>query len=237
MKAINRLPKMRVSIIDKCQLKCSFCGGNDTHMENFQPIYMKKFLSDDERILIFKKYFKYGGKYIQFTGGEPLLYKNILNIVKETFAIGCIPEINTNGIALTEEVAKKLKENGLKTIKVSIPSFNKEKYKEITGIDCLEKVKKNIMVAQKYLNVRINTVAMKSNFNEIKLAIDTIRELGVKQLLFLELLYYHDIKDDSKEFFQEEHIDIKNDVAPVIEEYLGSLFNEFEFYKEYNNTL
>lgn len=235
---IERLPKLRVSIIDKCQLKCVFCGGNDTHMENFQPIYMNKDkISYDQLIKIIKIYLKVGGKYVQFTGGEPLLYNRILDLTKEIVKLGGLPEINTNGIALTETVARKLSESGLHVIKISIPSFNKEKYKETTGVDCLEHVLNNIKTARQYLNVRINTVALQSHKDEIELAINTCRKLNVNQLLFLELLYYYDIKDDSKIFFKNEYVNILKEFAPIIEEKIHGKFKQFDFYTEYENSL
>ena len=47
---------MRVSIINKCQLKCSFCGGNETHMENFQPDGMNELIEYEQLLKIIKIY-------------------------------------------------------------------------------------------------------------------------------------------------------------------------------------
>lgn len=234
---IERLPKLRVSIINKCQLKCSFCGGNDTHMENFQPDDMGELIEYEQLLKIIKIYIDSGGKYVQFTGGEPLLYPKIDVLVNDVFNMNGIPEINTNGIALTVNMAKKLKDSGLNVIKISIPSFKKERYKETTGIDGLNRVLENVRKAKEYLKIRINTVAMKSHMDEIELAIDTCQSLGIKQLLFLELLYYYDIKEDSKRFFKSEYVDIYNEMGSIIEKKLDAPIKKFDFYNEFENNL
>ncbi|MBE6051245.1 MAG: radical SAM protein [Clostridium sp.] len=230
------LPKLRVSIIDRCQLKCVFCGGNDNKMENFQPEYMDTLLSTEKLLKIIKQYVCSGGKYVQFTGGEPLLRKDLEYIVSKTYEFGGIPEINTNGLLLTYEKALKLKEAGINIIKVSIPSFDRETYKKLTRVDALDKVLNNISNALKVVDIRINMVATRESMKNIDKAIETCRSLKVKQLLLLELLYYPHVENEKK-VFEDKYVDIRREYGEHIEKITGTPFKPFSFNNRFENTL
>lgn len=236
MKREISLPKIRVSISEKCQLKCSFCGGEDSKMENFQPEEIDRPISKDKLLTILEKYVQADGQYVQFTGGEPLLCNDIYDIVRSVSDMGGIPEINTNGISITKEKAKKLADSGLNVLKISIPSFRRDVYKELTAVDCLQKVLRNIKDIKGILPVRINMVAMKHVLDEYSLAIDTCRDLGVNQLLLLELLYYPHIPG-ARKFFDDSFVDIKKDLKDNIEKKLQGIFEEFNLFKDYQNKL
>lgn len=165
----------------------------------------------DDLIFLIHKYIEATGSYVQFTGGEPLLNRDIVKLVRITSKAGGIPEINTNGFSLTPEIAKQLQEGGINVLKVSIPSFNSNLYNEITGVNVLSRVFKNIRDTQKIINIRINMVAMKHTLSEIDFMIDTCRELGVKQLLLLELIYNPHLQG-AKRFFREQYVDIKKEL-------------------------
>ena len=235
MKAM-KLPKLRVSVSNQCQLRCSFCGGEKLKMENFQPAYMSEMISTEELIFIIHKYIEATGLYVQFTGGEPLLNRDIVKLVRKTSEAGGFPEINTNGFSLNPEIATQLQESGLNVFKVSIPSFDPNLYKQITGVDGLSRVFKNIRDVKDIINIRINTVAMKHTLTETDLMIDTCREIGVKQLLLLELLYYPHLSG-AKEFFREQYVDIKKVLRQLIERKLMTKFEEFQFFTEFKNPL
>jgi molybdenum cofactor biosynthesis enzyme MoaA len=228
--ALKPLPKLRVTIIDKCQLKCVFCGGNGFPMENFQPDYMQGRLPFDILHRILKKYVDHGGLQIQFTGGEPLLHPNIAELIQCVIESGGIPEVNTNGVALTEKKVKELSEAGLTTIKVSIPTLDTNQFKCITGINALEKVLNNAKHAMKFLNVRITMVPIQSSLNSLLKSIEFFRHtLKVKQVTLLELLYYPHISSESKLFFTNEYVDLLASVAPQIETLLNSRFKKYHY--------
>lgn len=236
MKELKQLPKIRVSVIDKCQLHCDFCGGESNKMENFQPDYFKEILPTEQLLKIIKSYINNGGKYVQFTGGEPLLRKDLSLIVSKTFEYGGVPEINTNGIALTPKKAKELKDLGINVIKVSIPSFDQSEYKEITGADALFKVLNNIKNAKDIVNIRVNMVATKKSMSKIDLAIDTCLEYGIKQLLLLELLFYPHV-DGGINFFEESYVDVMRDFDEYFLKKCGSNFKSFKTDNKFESSL
>lgn len=237
MPRFTRLPKLRVAITNKCQLRCSFCGGADYAMENFQPARLRDNPLSRARLLsIIAAYVEAGGKYVQFTGGEPLIARDIANVVRSVRSVGGIPEINSNGVALTPQKAAELADAGLGTLKVSIPSFVPNTYARVTGRDWLGRVLRNIDHATETLTIRINTVALRSQLSEIPAAIRTCREHGIHQLLYLELLHYYDESTASGDFYSREHV-ARGDLQALIGRELGGRFDSYGFYPEYENPL
>jgi cyclic pyranopterin phosphate synthase len=235
---LKPLPKLRLTISDKCQLKCVFCGGDDYDMENFQPKTMCGKLDTIALSKFIRLYVKHGGVQVQFTGGEPLVRKEICELIKIVVDNGGIPEINTNGIGLSERKAKELKEAGLDTIKVSMPTFDREEFKLITRVDALPKVFRNIKSALDILNVRITMVPLKKSLGTFFDSLDLCRnKLGVKQVTLLELLYYPNISSESKRFFANQHVDLLSELAPRIEEYLGTKFKQYCYLTQIENSL
>ena len=110
---------------------------------------------------------------IRLTGGEPLVRKNIIKLIKNLNLKKKNTNLNeitltTNG-TLLEKYAKDLKVNGINRINVSIDTINPKKYNEITRFGNLEKVILGIKEAIKNnIKIKINTVAIK-DFNENEL--------------------------------------------------------------------
>lgn len=236
MNVIKVLPKLRVSISNKCQLHCNFCGGETNKMENFQPDYMVDILSTERLLSIIKLYIENGGNYVQFTGGEPLLRYDLPFIVEKTFEYGGVPEINTNGIALNTKNAKQLKESGINVIKVSIPSFLEREYTQITGVNALSKVLNNVKSVHGIVDIRLNMVATKKSMRYIDLALDMCSKYQVSQLLLLELLFYSHVVN-GEAFFQQSYVDIIKDYNKYFFEKLGSYFENYKTNNLFESSL
>ena len=100
---------------------------------------------------------------VRLTGGEPLVRKGIVDLVKQIAAISGIEEIamTTNGILL-DKYAKPLADAGLRRVNISLDTMNPEKYKELTRLGNIEDVFKGIKAAQEagLHPVKINCVRM-----------------------------------------------------------------------------
>src|SRR5271166_2589150 len=106
------LPKLRVSVAERCFYRCVFCGGDGQSMENFQPPAMGGALSTDRLLTLLGQFVANGGSVVQFTGGEPLLRADLDALVGGTRRLGGVPEINTNGVLLSEARARALRDQG-----------------------------------------------------------------------------------------------------------------------------
>jgi cyclic pyranopterin phosphate synthase len=101
-----------------------------------------------------------GVKKIRLTGGEPLVRRDVVNLVKSLHEIKGIEEIDmtTNGI-LFSEYASELKKAGLSRVNISLDTLNEETFKKITGFDGLNLVLEGIESAIKEgFPVKINCV-------------------------------------------------------------------------------
>jgi cyclic pyranopterin phosphate synthase len=102
---------------------------------------------------------------IRFTGGEPLLHKGVVNLIRRTSEINNITQIavTTNGLLL-DKMLVSLIQAGLNRINISLDTLNPKKFREITGIDGLHRVMQGIMAAVNsgaFPIVKVNTVIMR----------------------------------------------------------------------------
>ncbi|WAM34477.1 GTP 3',8-cyclase MoaA [Caldicellulosiruptor morganii] len=159
----RKIEYLRLSITDRCNFFCRYCREkNACKLES-------KELSKDEIFKIISVFKKLGIKKLRLTGGEPFLRDDIFEIIEYASSIG-IKNINvtTNGYLDDEKIAKILK-SSLLSINISLDTLNNQRYRVLTGLDVLDKVKSAIKSLSEYKKVKINTVLLRStNFDEIE---------------------------------------------------------------------
>ncbi len=120
-----------VAITYRCNLKCKFCYAGCNSTSN--PIKSNIELSEDDiKKIIFKIYNQAKVPSISFTGGEPLLRKDLPKLIKYAKKLGMRVNLITNGTLITKDIARILKKSGLDSAQVSIESINKETHDQIT---------------------------------------------------------------------------------------------------------
>jgi len=154
--------KLRISVTDKCNFRCSFCMPE-------HPSWLPKeeILSFEEIERLAKIFASLGVDTIRLSGGEPLARNCMHELVAMLRDIQEISNINmtTNGFFL-EEKAKALKEAGLNGVTVSLHSLRKERFENVTGKFAYERVLNGITAAMDMgLKVKINCVVIKG-FND-----------------------------------------------------------------------
>jgi len=125
------ISNIRISLTPKCNLNCIYC-----HREG--ELNPKDELSQEEIAEILRVAAKFEIRSVKFTGGEPLLRPDIVDIVRSV-PPSMESAMTTNGILL-KKYAHDLKAAGMKRVNVSIDSINRETYKKITGSDKLDDV-------------------------------------------------------------------------------------------------
>lgn len=183
----RRVTYLRISVTDVCNLGCIYCKrAKDTHFTK-----KERSLSAEDIIKIAAVASSLGIEKVRITGGEPLIRKDILQILKGISSTEGIKDLSltTNGVFL-KEFARDLRMAGLGRINVSLDTLKISKFRIITGCDFFEKVLDGIREAKKagLEPVKINVVMMRGfNDDEIEDFVDfSIRE-GVI-IRFIELM-------------------------------------------------
>ncbi len=128
---------LRVSLTDRCSLRCSYCMPHD--FAAWLP--NENLLTTDELITVIEVAVEEGINEIRLTGGEPLLRPDIVEIVARINAIKNAPKLSmtTNGLALAK-LAKPLVDAGLERINISLDTLDRERFKTLTFRDRIHDV-------------------------------------------------------------------------------------------------
>jgi cyclic pyranopterin phosphate synthase len=129
---------LRVSLTDRCNLRCSYC----MPAEGLDWLPAESTLTDDEVVrLVRVAVERLGVREVRFTGGEPLVRRGLVDIVRRTSALTPRPEtsLTTNALGL-ERVAEALASAGLDRVNVSLDTVRREDFLTITRRDRLDDV-------------------------------------------------------------------------------------------------
>ena len=178
---------LRISVTDRCNLRCVYCMPE----EGVKSLSHDEILRFEDTIKIVKAAATLGINKIRYTGGEPLVMKDIDKLIYQTSKVQGIEDISitTNGILLSD-MAEDLKKAGLKRVNISLDTLDKDKFKSITRIGDLDKVMEGIYkcLSLDLQPVKINTVLMRGiNDSEFVDFLNLTREIPV-DIRFIELM-------------------------------------------------
>ncbi len=155
---------LRISVTDLCNNRCRYCmPSQGVEKRNHSDI-----LSFEDIVRIAETAADLGITKVRITGGEPLVRKGIIGLVEKIAAIDGISDIGltTNG-TLLPQLAKPLRNAGLKRINISLDTFCPKKYTDITRGGNIQPVLEGIHIASDIglYPIKLNAVAMKG-FND-----------------------------------------------------------------------
>ncbi|MBF0378182.1 MAG: heme b synthase [Desulfamplus sp.] len=158
----------------RCNLSCVHCraAAEDHIYENELNTQSAMTLMDQIR--------EVGQPIIILTGGEPLLRPDIFEIAEYGTKIGLRMVMALNGTMITQEVAKKMKESGIKRISVSLDGSTKESHDKFRGVDgAFDGALNGIRLAKEAgIEFQINTTITKANLDEIPKILSLAESLG-----------------------------------------------------------
>lgn len=162
----RRIKSMRISITDKCNFRCTYC----MPAEGLPWLKKAEILSYEEIVRISRVAVSIGIEQIRLTGGEPLVRRDVPDLVRQLRAIEGLHSLSltTNGILLKQQ-ARALAEAGLTRINVSLDSLLREKFAQLTRRDQIHRVLEGLEELEKYPSIhpiKINAVAMRGYSEE-----------------------------------------------------------------------
>ncbi len=127
---------LRISVTDRCNFRCTYCMPKEVFNSDYEFLRRDDLLTFEEITRLSNIFSSLGVKKIRLTGGEPLLRKNIPALIEQLAQIDSIEDISltTNGVPLTKELAKQLKDAGLKRITISLDALDDETFKSISDV-------------------------------------------------------------------------------------------------------
>ncbi|NTB98027.1 GTP 3',8-cyclase MoaA [Agrobacterium tumefaciens] len=159
---------LRVSVTDRCDFRCTYCMSE--HM-TFLP--KKDLLTLEELDRLCSVFITRGVRKLRLTGGEPLVRKNIMSLVRNLgrhIETGMLEELTltTNGSQLAK-FAVELADCGVRRINVSLDTLDRDKFRHITRWGDLDRVMEGLDAAQAAgIKIKLNAVALK-DFNDTEM--------------------------------------------------------------------
>lgn len=182
---------VRISLIDKCNLNCIYCNPVNSNKHYY---HNNDLLTADEIVRLLNIFVKQlGVKKIRFTGGEPLIRKDILQILKNIsqlkkdfpLSLG----ITTNGTELEKNIYP-LYESGIDYLNISLDTLRPQRFIAITSKDLFKQTLHSIHLAEKmnFKKVKVNAVVIKNiNDDELIEFVDYFKDSNI-ELRFIEFM-------------------------------------------------
>ena len=162
----RQIEYMRVSVTDRCDLRCRYCMP-----EGCEKVPMSRILTYEEIVRICRAASSLGIRKIKITGGEPFVRLGCTGLIRDLKSVDGIEEVTvtTNGQTL-EQYIDELKDIGIDGINISLDTLDPERFKYITGRGKLDKTLRAIeLSAESGIKTKINTLLQKEfNEDEIK---------------------------------------------------------------------
>jgi GTP 3',8-cyclase len=137
---LRPLRDLRISVTDRCNFRCSYCMPKEVFTKDYRYLPHAALLTFEEIVRLAKVFLSQGVQKIRLTGGEPLLRKNIEDLVHMLAQLrtnqGHAPEITltTNG-ALLAKKAQLLREAGLNRVTVSLDALDDVVFRRMNDVD------------------------------------------------------------------------------------------------------
>jgi GTP 3',8-cyclase len=152
---------LRVSLTDRCNLRCTYCMPE----QGLDWLPKETLLTDDEVVrLVGVAVTMLGVEEVRFTGGEPLVRRGLVDIVRRTAELTPRPELSltTNGLGLAR-TATALTAAGLDRVNVSLDTVRRDTFQELTRRDRLDDVVAGLEAADAagLRPVKVNAVLMR----------------------------------------------------------------------------
>lgn len=167
----RRVTYLRVSITDRCDFRCIYCMSEDM---TFLP--RAQILTLEEIETIARAFVEMGVDKIRVTGGEPLVRKGALGLLRNLAGIAGLRELvlTSNGSQLAS-MAEELRDCGVKRVNISLDTLDEALFRQITRVGDLKQVLRGIdaAIAAGFERIKLNAVILKNrNHGEVGRLVD-----------------------------------------------------------------
>ena len=178
---------LRISVTDRCNFRCIYCMPE----EGVEAMCHEELLSFEEILIVCRCMAKLGVKKVKLTGGEPLVRKGFISLVRGINEIPGIEEITltTNGLLLSDQL-EELIDAGITSINISLDTLDREQFKRVTKRDGLDAVLKAIQQTaySRLGKVKVNVLAAKGMNEKEWVSLAALAKNEPIHVRFIELM-------------------------------------------------
>ncbi|NNM51939.1 MAG: GTP 3',8-cyclase MoaA [Pseudomonadales bacterium] len=206
---------LRISVTDRCDFRCVYCM---TETMKFMP--RDELLTLEEIVEIVHALIPAGLRKVRITGGEPLLRRNVVNLVATLSSLGALREIalTTNGSHLAA-YALALRQAGLDSVNISLDSLRPDRFQEITRFGYLPDVLEGLDAARRagIPRLRINAVIMRGRNDDEIVDLAKFAALHGSDMVYIEEMPLGDITEHDRHALYMS----SDEVINVLQQYAG----------------
>ncbi len=228
---------LRISVTDRCNFRCSYCMPKEIFGDDYVFLPKKELLSFEEIERFSRLFASLGVKKLRLTGGEPLMRRDLPELIAKLMKIEGIEDIGltTNGVLL-KQYAQPLYDAGLRRLNMSLDALDPEIFGKLNGRGIKPGlILSNIDYAQKVgFEIKVNMVVQKGvNESEILPMAAYFKERGIT-LRFIEFM---DVGNDNGWSFEKvvtkkeiyEMLRVKYDMEPADQNYYGEVAKRYRY--------
>jgi MoaA/NifB/PqqE/SkfB family radical SAM enzyme len=228
---IFRLPEghKRVlwEITDQCNYSCGYCIFSAEHTK------MPGELDTKEVFAVLRSLHDLQFSHIKWTGGEPFIRKDIMEILAKTADLGFVFDISTNASLINERIARELKELHCTMFHVSLDGYNERVQTKARGSNTYEPTIRGIKHLVKAGNyVRIGTVIFTGNEDYLAQTVDTVANLGADEIIFSFMEPAGRMKGDRTIISELPIPEAKERISVLEQKYAGRILVNYSFTEE-----
>ncbi|MFN3649963.1 MAG: radical SAM protein [Armatimonadota bacterium] len=171
---------LHLEVVAACNLTCTHCFAGALPRRE-EP------LSLAELDRLFGEMAALGTFRLGLTGGEPLLRKDLLQIIDLALGHGLCPCLTTNGLLLTEELARELGKRELLWLNVSLEGATAETNDRVRGIGTFDRVLERLELLRKHARFTLAFTLMQSNVAEVEACAELAARVGAHTAVFRPL--------------------------------------------------
>ncbi len=207
---------LRISVTDRCNLRCTYCMPEEV-------VFM-----DRHELLTFEEIARFvraavplGIDKVRLTGGEPLMRRNLPELVRLLCAIPGLRDVGltTNGILLADQ-AQAFWDAGLRRINISLDTLDPERFRQVTRRDGLDRVIAGIHAAKRagFHPVKVNAVSIRGVTEHEVVPLAKFAREHALELRFIEYMPIGaDQWERGKVYFAHEIMEqLERDIAPLV---------------------
>src|SRR5690606_17091124 len=170
---------VHLEIIAACNLRCTHCFAG--------PLPRKTELSLAEMDRLFAELAALGSFRLGLTGGEPLLRKDLLDIVDAATGHGLHPCLTTHGLVIDETIARELGQRELVWLNVSLEGATARSNDRVRGLGTFTEVKRRLRILAEHARFTLAFTITADNVDEVEACAALARELGAHTAVFRPL--------------------------------------------------